>query len=86
MLKKPENVASSFDRLRMRPDVFNGLNLMVSLSNHKQNRFSAACKKGTAWPRVISIRLLFVGDGIGRVVLQAGQEAPTALAIEDKSV
>jgi hypothetical protein len=32
MLKKPENVSSSFDRLRMRSSLFKGLNLMVSLS------------------------------------------------------
>jgi hypothetical protein len=42
-LKKTENVASSFDRLRMRPSVFSGLNLMVSLSNHGRIRFSASC-------------------------------------------
>ena len=33
-LKKQEILASSFDRLRMRSLVFNGLALMVSLSNH----------------------------------------------------
>jgi hypothetical protein len=37
MLRKPENVSPSFvDRLRMRSSDFNGLNLMVSLSNHGQ--------------------------------------------------
>jgi hypothetical protein len=35
MLKKPENVSSSFDRLRMRSSDFNGSSLMVSLSNHE---------------------------------------------------
>jgi len=34
LLKKHEILASSFDRLRMRSRVFNGLALMVSLSNH----------------------------------------------------
>jgi hypothetical protein len=41
MLKKAEIQASSFDRLRMRLSDFNGLALMVSLSNHGQHRFSA---------------------------------------------
>jgi hypothetical protein len=35
MPKKAEIRASSFDRLRKRPLVFNGLALMVSLSNHE---------------------------------------------------
>ncbi len=48
-LKKPENVASSFDRLRMRSCVFNELTLMVSLSNHGQHRFSAASKSLSAF-------------------------------------
>jgi hypothetical protein len=43
LLKKPESLASSFDKLRMRLSVFNELILMVSLSNHGQYRFSAAC-------------------------------------------
>jgi hypothetical protein len=43
LLKKPEILASSFDKLRMRLSVFNELILMVSLSNHGQHRFSAAC-------------------------------------------
>jgi hypothetical protein len=40
--EKAEILASSFDKLRMRLSVFNGLILMVSLSNHGQHRFSAA--------------------------------------------
>jgi len=43
MLKKVEISASSFDKLRMRVSDFKGLDLMVSLSNHGQHRFSAAC-------------------------------------------
>jgi hypothetical protein len=43
LLKKYEILSSSFDRLRMRSRVFDGLALMVSLSNHGQHRFSAAC-------------------------------------------
>jgi len=42
LLKKYEILASSFDRLRMRPRVFNGLILMVSLSNHGQHHFLAS--------------------------------------------
>jgi hypothetical protein len=42
LLKKPEILASSFGKLRMRLSVFNELILMVSLSNHGQHRFSAA--------------------------------------------
>ena len=43
--------ASSFDKLRMRSRVFNGLALMVSLSNHGRHRFSAACwtENPTVW-------------------------------------
>jgi hypothetical protein len=48
MLKKHESVASSFDRLRMRPSIFKGLNLMVSLSNHGQHRFSASSQRESA--------------------------------------
>jgi hypothetical protein len=44
MLKNAEIPASSIDRLRMRWSDFNGLNLMVSLSNHGPHRFSAACE------------------------------------------
>jgi len=33
------NLCSSFDKLRMRLSVFNGLNLMVSLPNHGPHRF-----------------------------------------------
>jgi hypothetical protein len=43
MLKKVEMQASSFDKLRMWPRGFRGLDLMVSLSNHVQYRFSATC-------------------------------------------
>jgi len=39
LLKKHEILASSFDKLRMRPRIFNGLILMVSLSNHGQHHF-----------------------------------------------
>jgi hypothetical protein len=39
LLKKREILASSFDRLRMRSRVFNGLILMVSLSNHGRHHF-----------------------------------------------
>jgi hypothetical protein len=35
-LKKREILALSFDRLRMRPRVLDGLPLMVSLSNHER--------------------------------------------------
>jgi hypothetical protein len=42
MLKKAEIQASSFDRLRMRWSDFNGLDLMVSVSNHEPHRFSAS--------------------------------------------
>ncbi len=38
MLKKHEILASSFDRLRMRSSVFNGLALMVSLSVRRAHR------------------------------------------------
>ena len=38
--EKAEIQASSFDRLRMRWSDFNGLDLMVSLSNHEPHRFS----------------------------------------------
>jgi hypothetical protein len=34
---------TAFGLLTMRPRVFNDLILMVSLSNHEQHRFSAAC-------------------------------------------
>jgi hypothetical protein len=40
LLKKYEILSSSFG---MRSRVFDGLALMVSLSNHGQHRFSAAC-------------------------------------------
>ena len=39
MLKNAEIPASSFDRLRMRWSDFNGLDLMVSLSNHGPHPF-----------------------------------------------
>jgi hypothetical protein len=42
MLEKAEIRASSFDELRIRVSNFNGLNLMVSLSNHGPNHFSAS--------------------------------------------
>jgi hypothetical protein len=56
MLKKPENVPSSFDRLRMRSSVFNELILdelvefilVVSLSNHGPHRFAAGPLSGEA--------------------------------------
>jgi hypothetical protein len=41
--RKLDILASSFVKLRMRPRVFNDFILMVSLLNHEQHRFSAAC-------------------------------------------
>jgi len=52
MLKKAEIRASSFDRLRMRQSGFNGLDLMVSLSNHGPHRFSAACQSLSAFDEI----------------------------------
>ena len=43
LLKKAEIQAASFDKLRMRWNDFNGLDLMVSSPNHEPHRFSAAC-------------------------------------------
>jgi hypothetical protein len=43
MLKKAEIQASSFKRPRMRWSDFNGLDLMVSLSDHGSHRMSAGC-------------------------------------------
>jgi hypothetical protein len=51
LLKNAEIPASSFDML-MRWSDFNGLDLMVSLSNHGLHRFSAACQK-VPFPLVI---------------------------------
>jgi hypothetical protein len=42
VIREKPNVAPSFDRLRMRSFVLKDLGLMVSLSNHAQQRFSAA--------------------------------------------
>jgi hypothetical protein len=43
MQMKQEMLASSFDKLRMSACAFNGLNLMVSLSNHGERHPVARC-------------------------------------------
>jgi hypothetical protein len=42
---------SSFDRLRMRPSDFNGLDLMVSLSNHGPHRFQRPAREAGILPK-----------------------------------
>ena len=54
MLNKAEIQASSFDRLRMRWSDFNGLDLMVSLSNHEPHRFLILLKGRASKSAIVS--------------------------------